>query len=310
MRKYVLHRILQLIPAILIVSFVVFWLMSLAGDPASVKAGLDASPEEIAELRERMGLNRPLIVRYGEYMWNLLHGDMGKDLMGTPVWPKYTERFPYTLMLIGYSLLLSTPLAITMGITAALHKDTFLDNFLTVLCLFLASMPTFWMSLMFQLLFAVRLGWLPTSGINKGVFLGLIMPGTISALHSMASKLRQTRSSMLDNLNADYVSTAQAKGVKRHDIIWKHCLRNALLPIITVIGSAMTLGIGGSVVLETIFAWPGLGTITVPAIRGADYMTACGMILMMTILVGVMNLLVDLAYAFADPRVKARYSRM
>jgi peptide/nickel transport system permease protein len=171
-------------------------------------------------------------------------------------------------------------------------------------------MPTFWMSLMFQLLFAVKLGWLPTSGINKGVFIGLIMPGTISALHSMASKLRQTRSSMLDNLNADYVSTAQAKGVKRHDIIWKHCLRNALLPIITVIGSAMTLGIGGSVVLDTIFAWPGLGTITVPAIRGADYMTACGMILMMTILVGVMNLLVDLAYAFADPRVKARYSRM
>jgi len=308
MWKYVFKRILQLIPSFIIVSFVVFWLMSMSGDPASVKAGVEASPEQIEAMREAMGLNRPLIVRYLEYAGNLLQGDMGDDIYGNPVWPVFAQRFPFTLLLTLFSVTVSSLIAIPAGIGAALHKDSLADTGLTVMCLFLNCMPVFWLGMMLQTIFCVKLGWLPTSGISKGILISLILPGFTSVFTSMAAKCRQTRSAMLDNLNADYMRTALAKGVRYKDAVNKHALRNALLPIITVIGNAITLSFGGNVSLETIFSWPGLGSAIVPAVKGADYGTACGCIVMTTFMVGFMNLAVDIAYAFADPRVKARYA--
>jgi len=308
MWRYVVKRFLQLIPAFAIVSFVVFWLMSLAGDPASVRAGLDATPEQIEALREAMGLNRPLLVRYFEYITNLLQGDMGVDIDNMPVWPQFVERFPYTVILNLFTLVVSSVIAIPAGIYAALHKDTWADTGITFAILFFDCMPIFWLAMIMQNIFAVKLHWLPTSGVSKGLLISLILPGVTCVLSGMTSKCRQTRSSMLDNLNADFMRTALAKGVPFKVAVRKHALKNAMMPIYTNIGNSISGLFGGLVTLETVFAWPGMGTLVVPAIRGANFPLACGCITMTTAFLGVMTVIVDLGYAFIDPRVKARYS--
>lgn len=308
MWKYVLKRILVLIPTFLFVSFIVFWLMSMSGDPASVIAGMDATPEDIEVLREAMGLNRPLLVRYGEFMFNLLRGDMGEDIYGNDVWKLFSERFPNTMILIVISIVISTVIALLCGITAALKKGTWTDTILTVMCLFFNCMPVFWLGMMLQTYLAVKTGWLPTSGISAGLAISLILPTTASALSSMASKARQTRSAMLDNLNADFMRTALAKGVRYKTAVYKHALPNASIPIITVIGTAFSTSIGGSVALETVFAWPGIGTLIVNGIKASNYPIVCGCVTFTLLLIGIINLIIDVAYAFADPRIKARYT--
>ncbi len=308
MWKYILRRILQLIPAFIIVSFVVYWLLSMAGDPASVIAGSEATEEQILAIRENLGLNRPLIVRYLDYMAHMLRGDMGVDIYGNAVWPQVIARFPYTLLLIVISIVLASFISIPAGITAALHKDSWGDTMLTVACLFFSCMPVFWLGMMLQSTFAIKLGWLPTSGIKKGLLVSLILPVTASVLQGIASRTRQTRSSMLDNLNADFMRTALAKGVRYKRAVYHHALPNALLPIITNIGAAFTLSINGNVTLETVFSWPGIGSLLIPAIRSFNFPLVCGCVILTTFFIGLINLLVDLAYAVADPRVKARYT--
>ena len=308
MWKYVIKRILRLIPTFLFVSFIVFWLMSLSGDPASVVAGMDATPEEIEAIRENMGLNRPLVVRYIDYMGDLLQGDMGVDIYGNDVWEQVSVRFPNTLLLIVIAIAASTLLAIPLGIIAALRKGTWTDTGVTVLSLFFNCMPVFWFGMILQTIFAVKLGWLPTSGIAKGLGISLILPCVASVLNTMAAKCRQTRSSMLDKLNSDFMRTALAKGVPYRTAVFKHALPNALIPIITVIGTAFATSVGGSVALETVFAWPGVGTLLIPAIRASNYPLVCGCVILLMLLIGIVNLLIDLAYAFADPRIKARYT--
>lgn len=308
MWKYVLKRILQLIPAFLIVSFVVFWLMSIAGDPAGVIAGPEATEEQLEAIRDNLGLNRPLIVRYFDYIFHLLQGDMGNDIYGNPVWPQFAERFPNTLFIILVSVTVDTIIAIPAGIGAALHRGSWGDTLLTVGCLFFSCMPVFWLGMLLQSKFAVQLGWLPTSGIKKGILIGMILPCTSSILNGIAGKCRQARSSMLDSLSADFMRTALAKGVHYKKAVYTHALPNALLPIITSIGATFTLSVGGNVTLETVFAWPGIGTLLIPAIRTFNFPLACGCITMTTLFIGIINLIVDLAYAFADPRVKARYT--
>ena len=308
MWKYVLKRVLQLIPTFIFVSFIVFWLMSLAGDPASVVAGMDATPEDIELLREAMGLNRNIFVRYGEYMLNLLRGDMGVDIYGNDVWELFSERFPNTMILILISITVSTVIAILAGVIAALRKGSWTDTGLTVMCLFFNCMPVFWLGMILQTLFAVKLGWLPTSGISKGLAVSLILPTAASALNSMAAKARQTRSAMLDNLNADFMRTALAKGVRHKNAVYKHALPNAAIPIITVVGTAFATSIGGSVALETVFAWPGIGTLIVNGVSASNYPVVCGCVTVTLLLIGAINLIIDVAYAFADPRIKARYT--
>ena len=308
MGKYVLRRVLELIPALILISFVVFWLMSLAGDPAETRAGMEATPEQIEALREAMGLNRPLLVRYFEFMKNMLTGNLGDDIYGNAIWPQITERFPLTLLLVIIMTAGSTLIAIPAGVGAALNKGSWGDTALTAACLFFNCMPVFWLGMILQTIFSVKLGWLPTSGITKGVLLGLILPSVASMASGIAPKCRQTRSSMLDNLNADYMRTALAKGVKHKKAVYKHALPNALLPIITVVGTSFAVGLAGSVALETVFAWPGIGTLIVPGVRASNYPLVCAAVIVMTVMVGAVNLIVDVIYAFADPRVKARYT--
>lgn len=307
MWRYVIKRILRLIPTFIFVSFIVFWLMSLSGDPASVIAGMEATPEEIEALRETMGLNRPLIVRYVEYMADLIRGDMGTDIFGNNVWDQISVRFPNTLLLIVVAIAGSTLIAIPLGIIASLRKGTWTDTGVTTVSLFFNCMPVFWFGMMLQTLFAVKLGWLPTSGIEKGLAISLILPCATSILSQMAAKCRQTRSAMLDNLNADFVRTALAKGVPYKRAVLKHAFPNATIPIITVIGTSFATSVGGSVALETVFAWPGVGTLLIPAIRASNYPLVCGCVILLILLIGLVNLLIDIAYAFADPRIKARY---
>ncbi len=308
MWKYVGKRLLQMIPVLLIVSFVVFWLMSMSADPASTIMGDVASAEQIAAKREAMGLNRPLLVRYGEYIWNVLHGDFGLSLYGKNVWEQFSARFPFTLLLCAGSILLTVLVSIPFGIIAALKKDTWIDSIISALAMFGVSMPVFWLGLLLMLLFGVKLGWLPTTGIQGGVLKSAILPSVTSAITALATMTRMTRSSMLDNLNADYLRTYRSKGVREHDVIWKHCLKNALLPIITTIGGQFNVLIGGAVTLEIVFTWPGIGNLIISSVRSGDYMMVCGCVIMVCLAVAIGQLVVDLAYALVDPRIRAQYS--
>ena len=308
MWKYVLKRILLMIPTLLVVSFLVFWLMSMSGDPASTLMGDNATQEQIDATREEMGLNRPLLVRYGEYIWNVLHGDFGTSLYGQDVWEQFSNRLPYTLMLVGASILLTVFISIPLGIAAALHRGKIVDFFASAVAMFGVSVPIFWLGQLLMLLFAVNLRWFPVSGIQDGVFKGLILPAVSSAITALGAMTRMTRSSMLDSLGADYLATARAKGVREKVVIWRHALKNALLPIITTIGGQFSVMIGGGVMLETVFAWPGLGLLVVTAIRSNDYMMVTGCVLCITILSCLGVLVTDIAYAFVDPRIKAQYS--
>ena len=308
MWKYVCKRILLMIPILLIVSFIVFWLMSLAGDPASTIMGDNVSQEQIEAKREEMGLNRPLLVRYGEYIWNVLHGDFGTSLYGQNVWEQFSNRIPYTLMLVGASILLTVIVSIPLGIAAALHRGKGIDFIASAFAMFGVSVPIFWLGQMLMLLFSVKLKWLPVSGTQQGVLRGLILPAVASAMTALATMTRMTRSSMLDSLSADYLDTARAKGVPEKTVVWKHALKNALLPIITTIGGQFSVMIGGGVMLETVFAWPGIGLLVVTSMRSNDYIMVTGCVLFITLLNCVGTLVTDIAYAFVDPRIKAQYS--
>lgn len=308
MWKYVCKRILLMIPILLIVSFIVFWLMSLAGDPASTIMGDNASVEQIEAKREEMGLNRPLLVRYGEYIWNVLHGDFGTSLYGQNVWEQFSNRIPYTLMLVGASILLTVVVSIPLGIAAALHRGKWIDFAASAFAMVGVSVPIFWLGQMLMLLFSVKLKWLPVSGTQQGVLRGLVLPAVSSAMTALATMTRMTRSSMLDSLGADYLDTARAKGVAEKTVVWRHALKNAMLPIITAIGGQFSVMIGGGVMLETVFAWPGIGLLVVTSMRSNDFVMVTGCVLFITLFSCIGTLATDIAYAFVDPRIKAQYS--
>ena len=308
MWKYVLKRLVQLIPIMIFVSFIIFWLMSISSDPASTIMGDVASPEQIEAKRKEMGLDRPLLVRYGEYMMNVLKGDLGTSIYGQNVWKQFSSRFPYTLLLCAGSILITVVVSIPAGIFAALHKDKWLDTIVSTFAIFGVSMPVFWLGMLMIILFGVILGWLPTTGIQQGLFKSLILPSITSAITALATMTRMTRSSMLDNLNADYLRTYRAKGAKERDVIWRRALKNALMPIITTIGGQFNILIGGAVTLEIVFTWPGIGNLIINSVRSGDYMMVTGSVIMVTFAVAIGNLLVDLAYAIVEPRIRAQYS--
>lgn len=306
MIKYVIKRILILIPILLVVSFIVFWLMSYTGDPAYTMAGEYSTQEEIEALRESLGLNRNIFVRYGEYIWNVLHGDFGTSLYGDDVWEEFIIRFPHTLKLAVAAIIITVIIAIPLGIIAAVKQNTWTDSILSAIAMGGISLPDFWLGLMLVVVFAVNLKWLPPSGDNG--FKSLILPAICLAINNSALVTRMTRSSMVDQIRADYLRTARAKGVGEKVVILKHALKNALIPIITIVGSQFSILVGGCVVVESVFAWPGLGIYIVDSIRGNDFIAATSSILMITVFVALVLLAVDVLYAFADPRIKARYS--
>ena len=309
MIRYIVKRILLLIPVILAVSFVVYFLMDLApGDVISILAPQDATPEQIEQLKEELNLNGTLLERYGRYILDLLHGDLGDSYMQKrPVMELFLERFPATFKLALASQVVALLIALPLGITAARRRGTLIDGASMITAMIGVSMPSFWLALLLIILFSSKLGILPSGGDNG--FASLIMPAIALGTSQAGSLTRITRSGMLDVLSSDYLRTARAKGVPEKTVIRKHALKNALIPIITIFGSNLGNALGGAVAIETVFSWPGVGRLTTTAVNQRDTILATGCIIMFTLFLNVTLLIVDVAYAFVDPRIKAQYSK-
>lgn len=299
----------MLIPVILITSFLIFWAMSLTGgDPAMIVAGEGATTEEIEAVREELGLNDPFMVRYFNYVKGMVTGDMGKSYVtNKDVFKTFMEKLPNTLMLGGASVLIAIVIALPLGIYTAIHQNTWKDTAGMVFALFGTSMPNFWLGLMLIIIFSLKLGWLPSGG--KGGFDTLILPALTVGLGLAALITRTTRSSMLDVIRQDYMTTARAKGCSEKRVIFTHGLKNALIPIITAIGLQMSMVITGSVLAETVFSWPGIGRLVYDSIAKRDTPMVTGSIILCSVFMCLINLFVDLVYAFFDPRIKAQYSK-
>ena len=313
MLKYILKRILLLIPVLIGATFIVFFVMDMTpGDPAVAKLGVDATAEQIEELREEMGLNDPFPVRYGRFVLDLVQGDLGTSYKtGLDVMQQIMQRIPYTFLLSFAALLFAVIVGIPAGIISARHQYTVFDNCTMVLTLIGASAPHFWLGLMGVIIFAVNLGWLPAAyTASDSLALGIILPMLTLGMNSTALVTRMTRSAMLDVMNQDYVDTARAKGVSERVVVFRHMLRNALIPIITVLGLQFGNLLGGAVTTETIFAWPGIGRYIVESISNKDTPCVLGAVVMLAIIVTVINLLVDIIYAFVDPRLQSQYKSM
>lgn len=309
MLKYIGKRLLMLIPVILITSFLIFWAMSLTGgDPAMIVAGEGATTEEIEAVREELGLNDPFMVRYFNYVKGMVTGDMGKSYVtNKDVFKTFMEKLPNTLMLGGAAVLIAIVIALPLGIYTAIHQNTWKDTAGMVFALFGTSMPNFWLGLMLIIVFSLKLGWLPSGG--KGGFDTLILPALTVGLGLAALITRTTRSSMLDVIRQDYMTTARAKGCSEKRVIFTHGLKNALIPIITAIGLQMSMVITGSVLAETVFSWPGIGRLVYDSIAKRDTPMVTGSIILCSVFMCLINLFVDLVYAFFDPRIKAQYSK-
>lgn len=309
MWRYIAKRLLMLIPVLLAVAFVIYAIMNVAeGDPVYSVAGADATEEQLAALREEMGLNGSLIERYFRYIGNLLKGDLGISYVSKQdVMKIYLQRLPNTLKLASMTMIFATLIALPLGIIAAVNQNSWIDTLSMVLALIGLSMPNFWLGLLLIILFSLKLGWFPSGG-NEG-FKSIVLPAFTVGAGLAALLTRTTRSSMLDVIRQDYLRTARAKGVPERTIIRKHALRNALIPIITIFGVQFSNVLGGSVLAETVFAWPGVGRLVVDAIDQRDIPTVTGALVMTTMLVTVVNLLIDIVYAFVDPRIKAKYSK-
>ena len=309
MGRYILHRLLALIPVVIGVTFLIFCVVDMApGDAISYKyADSGLSREQLDEIRAEYDLDKSLFYRYGKYMWNVLHGNFGKSIQyGEDVLAMYMRRLPNTLWLAGCAALVCFILSLPLGVIAALKRGTVTDNACMVTGLLGLSMPNFWLGLLLMILFALKLGWLPASGAKS--WDSVIMPAITLGTGSMAVLSRTTRSAMLDVLREDYLRTARAKGVDEKRVIMKHAFKNALIPILTVVGSQLAHMLGGSVVTETVFTWPGVGKLILDGVNGRDTNVVVGALMLTTVGISIIQLIVDILYAMVDPRIKARYT--
>ncbi len=305
---YVARRFLSLLPALLGVSLLAFSLANLApGDPAQIilmrTTGEIPSEGEVERLRRELGLDDPFPVRYARWLAGAAGGDLGTSYRtGRPVLRELGERFPATLQLAVAALLIGVLIAIPVGVLAAARRNSGFDHASRLVALLGASVPSFWLGYLFILLFAVALQWLPVAG--RGGWRHLMLPALTLGLGGAASLMRLTRSSLLEELDQDYVRTARAKGLLERGVVMRHALRNALNPIVTVTGLRFGALLGGAVVVETVFAWPGIGTHVVGAIFDRDYPTIQGFVMFMGTVFVLLNLLIDLSYLWLDPRVR------
>ena len=309
MSKYVIKRLVMLIPVLIGVTFLVYFIISLSpGDTAAMLAGEDADAATIEALRKELGLDQPVIVQYAKYMINLLQGDMGNSYKtGRPVTNMIVSCFPNTAKLAFWSILVAVGIALPIGIISATKQYSMFDNVGMVVALIGVATPNFWLGLMMIILFSLNLGWLPSGG-NKG-WSSYIMPAITLGTGDAALITRMTRSSMLEVIRADYIRTARAKGVPENKVVYQHALRNALIPVVTAIGLQFGSLLGGATLTETVFAWPGIGRSTVDSIKTKDTTQVLGNIVVLTITFSCVNLLVDILYAFIDPRIKAQYKK-
>ena len=314
MHRLILKRVIMLIPVLIGVTFLVFSILSLApGDPVLVVLGDNATEEAAEAMRHDLGLDRPFFERYITYIWNLLHGDFGKSYKTKlSVSDQILSRFPNTLILASASMFIALVLGIPLGILSAKKQYTLLDNITTVGGLISVSMPNFWLGLLLVILFALKLRWLPSQGMAEGfipLLKSLILPSITLGTGIMASIMRMTRSSVLETMRQDYVSTARSKGISERQVTIRHMLKNALIPIITTAGLQFGHLLGGSMLTETVFSWPGVGRYMLDAIKTKDTPAVLGSVILMSVSFSVVNLLVDILYAFVDPRIKSQYKR-
>ena len=303
MKTFLLRRLWQSLVVLLGVSFVVFLILHLTGDPALVLLSPEATAEDVRRFREAMGFNDPFIVQYWRFLTGALRGDFGQSVRhGEPAFGLVVERLPATFELAGAALLLALVLSIPAGIVSAVRRNTALDYVSTVVALLGQSMPTFWLGIMLILLLSVQLQWLPSSG--RGGWEHLVLPAITLGLFTTARITRLTRSGMLEVLNQDYIRTARAKGVSNPPVVWKHALKNAAIPIVTIVGIELGTLLGGSVITETIFAWPGVGRLSVQAIYNRDYPVVQASVFLLATTFVLVNLLVDVVYTYLDPRIR------
>lgn len=304
--RYIIRRLLQSVIVVFGVSIVAFGMLFLTGDPTEVILGDGAdrmSVGQIEEFRVRMGFDRPWYVQYLTFVWKALQGDFGYSFIRhQPAYEVIIDKLPATLQLAAFAFVLSLLVSIPLGVLSATRPNTPVDHAVTVLALAGQSIPSFWLGILLILFFGVHLRWLPISG--SGTWQHLIMPGITLAAFPIARNMRLTWSSMLDFMQRDFVRTARAKGIPERQVIYAHVLRNSLLPIATAIGLELGFLLGGSVITETIFGWPGVGREIVSAIGSKDfYVVQAGVIMLALIFAGV-NLLIDLAYVWIDPRIR------
>jgi peptide/nickel transport system permease protein len=312
MLRFVLHRLVSSIPVLVLVSLIAFGLMQLVpGDPAILIGGPNATPQEIQQIRVQLGLDRPFHIQLLSWYANLLQGDLGVSLLlGRDVVEVVVERLPVSVSIALYALVLTLAVGILGGIVAALRQNTLVDQLVMTVALIGVSLPNFWLALMMIVLFAVELGWLPSGGYvdfrddPRGWLAAATLPALSLAMLQMGLLARITRSTMLEVLRQDYIRTARAKGLPERLVVGKHALKNVMIPVVTVIGIIFSLLLSGSVVIESIFSIPGIGSLLGSAILRRDYPVIQGGLLLVAVMLLVLNLVVDILYAWLDPRLR------
>ncbi len=307
-----LSKLLKFIPLLLGISLVSFFMIHLApGDPTQIFISPQVKPEDLAIIKENLGLNKPLIIQYLIWLKNIFQCNWGYSFItGQPVFTMIAERIPATLLLMGSSFILTFLITIPLGIFSALKKGTLWDTLITLLAFAGMSMPTFWLAMLFILFFALQLGWFPTSGMTDfsgnpfSVVSHLVLPVTVLTLGSLAGLIKYQRNSMLQVLDQLYIKSARARGLPEKTVIWKHALKNSLIPIITIIGLSLPGLFGGAVITEQIFGWPGMGSLGIQAIFQRDYPLIMGEIMFSSILIILGNQLADFLYTLVDPRIR------
>jgi peptide/nickel transport system permease protein len=311
MGKYIIRRLVDLLPTIFVVAVIVFIITRMIpGDPASVMLGPQASVEDVNELREKLGLNAPLYVQFFQYMGDLLSFNFGVSLTyNEPIVNLILDRFPNTLILAASALLIAFVIGVPAGIISAWKQNSPLDYSVMLISLIGVSMPIFWLGVMLVLYFSVNLGWFPATGMGtmeEGLIpylKHLVLPSITLATIPMATFARITRSSMLEVISQDYIKTARSKGLSEFWVICKHAFKNALTPLLTVLGMQISMMLGGAVLTETIFSWPGMGRLIVDAIDKRDFVVVQGTVLFIAVIFVLVNLFVDVMYKVVNPRV-------
>lgn len=310
MYKYVIKRLLFTIPVLFGAIFLVFTIMHLTpGDPGRLILGITAKQADIDALNHQLGVDQPFFVQFFNYIKDMVtQFDFGTSYRtGLPVFDEILARFPNTFWLALWSMILSSVVGIALGIVSAVKQYSVLDNTLTTLAMLFSAVPGFWLGLMLMLIFALQLGLLPSNGISD--WTGYILPVVTLSLGGAATQMRLTRSTMLETIRQDYIRTAKSKGAPEKTVIWKHALKNALLPVITAMGMNFGASLGGAVIIETVFGVPGLGMLIVNSIRQKDTPTVMAATLFLAVLFCLVMLVVDILYAYIDPRIKAKYQR-
>jgi len=304
MSRFLVRRLILTIPVLLGVATLVFALIHLVpGDPAQAMLGEGASPQDVAQLRERLGLNQPLLVQYATFMKGLVRGDLGVSLRSDqPVTRLILERVPATAELALAAMAVAVAIAIPLGIAAAVWRDTFIDHVAMTLSLAGISLPNFWLGPLMAILFSIELGWLPVSG--RGTWAHLVLPSVTLGAALAAILARMTRASLLDELRELYVLAAAARGASRARVVLRHAFRNSLIPVVTIIGLQFGAVLTGAVITETIFAWPGVGRLLIQSIGFRDYPLVQGCILLIAVTYVAVNLLTDVMYGLLDPRIR------